>query len=75
MESDLQQNPLKFGDFPVKQKEFDRYLGQILHGGGLDRCAEATVQERTGRIKGATREIKNIIEEFQMQTIGGLMAA
>ena len=37
--------------------------------------AEATIQERTGRIKGATREIKQIIEDFRMQSIGGLMAA
>ena len=66
MERDLKTNPVMFGQFPVKQREADRYLGQMLHGGGLDRCAEATVQERMGRIKGATREIKNIIEEFQM---------
>ena len=49
--------------------------GQILHGEGLDRSAETTVQERMGRIKGATMEIKTIIEEFQMQAIGGMMAA
>ena len=59
----------------MKQKECDRYLGQMLHGGGLDKSAEATVQERAGRIKGATMEIKTIIEEFQMQAMGGMMAA
>ena len=37
--------------------------------------AEATAQERVGRIKGATIEIKGIIEEFQMQTLGGMMAS
>ena len=37
--------------------------------------AEATVAERSGRIKGATREIKTIMEEYQMQAIGGMMAA
>ena len=64
-----------FGNFPIKHKECERYLGQLLHGGGLDKCAEATAQERVGRIKGATMEIKGIIEEFQMQTLGGMMAA
>ena len=64
-----------FGEFKLKQKESDRYLGQVLHGGGLDQSAEATVQERTGRIRGATMEIKSIIEEFQMQVMGGMMAA
>ena len=72
---DLQSNPIMFGQFPVKQRESDRYLGQMLHSGGLDMCAVATVQERVGRIKGATMEIKGIIEEFQMQVMGGMMAA
>ena len=75
MESDLQRNPITFGSFAVKQKECDRYLGQMLHGGGLDKSAEATVQERMGRIKGAALEIRNIIEEFPMQAIAGMMAA
>ena len=72
---DLETNVLRFGDFQVKQKVSDKYLGQVLHEGGLDQCAEATVQERVGRIRGATMEIKGIIEEFQMQAIGGMMAA
>ena len=74
-ETDLKRNPLKLGDFMVKQRLHDRYLGQVLHGGGLDRSAEATVEERMGRIKGATMEVKGIIEDFQMQSIGGMMAA
>ena len=49
--------------------------GQVLHGGALEDSAEATVLERAGRIKGATMEIKSIIEEFSMQAMGGLMAA
>ena len=57
VEQDLVRNPLVFGHFPVKQHVADRYLGQVLHGGGLDQSAKATVQERAGRIKGATMEI------------------
>ena len=64
-----------FRSFPVKQRAYNSYLGQILHGGGLDCSAEVTVQERKGRIKGATMEVKSIIEDFQMQSIGGIMAA
>ena len=75
VERDLHRNPIMFGNFPVKQRVYDRYLGQILHGGGLDCSAEVTVQERMGRIKGATMEVKSIIEDFQMQSIGGMMAA
>ena len=75
MEQELVLNPLKFGNFLVKQRASDRYLGQVLHEGGLEKCAEATVSERAGRIRGATMEIKSIIEDFQMQAMGGMMAA
>jgi hypothetical protein len=72
---DLERNSLMFGEFKMKQRESDKYLGQVLHEGGLDKSAEATVLERLGRIRGATMEIKSIIEEFPMQAIGGMMAA
>ena len=35
----------------------------------------ATAQERAGQIRGATMEISSIMEEFQMQAMGGLMSA
>ena len=34
-----------------------------------------TVEDRKARIKGAAMEIKSLIEDFQMQAMGGLMAA
>ena len=71
----IKENPLMFGDFVLKEKVFDKYLGQILHGGGLESSALATAKERAGKIKGATMEIRSVIEEFQMQAIGGMMAA
>ena len=64
-----------FDKFTVKQKVSDKYLGQVLHSGGVEASAEATVMERSGRIKGATMEIKSIVEEYEMQAMGGLMAA
>ena len=33
---DLDKRELMFGTFPVKRRECERYLGQMLHGGGLD---------------------------------------
>ena len=33
------------------------------------------MEDRRGKIKGATMEIKSIIEDFQMQAMGGLMVA
>jgi hypothetical protein len=75
MNKQLDSNPLHLGDFPVKQKEYDRYLGQILHSGGVRASAEATIKDRESKTKGAIFEVKSIIDDFQMQAIGGMMAA
>ena len=72
--NDIKNEPLKFGSFVVKELECDKYLGQMLHTGGLERSALAKAQDRAGRIKGATMEIKSIIEDFKMQSMGGMMA-
>ena len=70
-QKELEGNPLMFDKFPVKQKVSDKYLGQVLHSGGVEASAEATVLERSGRIKGATIEIKSIVEEYEMQVMEG----
>ena len=72
---ELEVSPLWCGSFKLNQKESDKYLGQIIHEDGLGRSALATVEERRGKIKGATMEIKSLIEDFQMQAMGGLMTA
>ena len=59
----------------MKKRESDRYLGQVLHEGGLERSAEATAHGRASLIRGATMEINSIVEDFQMQAMGGMMAA
>ena len=68
-------NPLSLGDFPVKRKENDRYLGQILHTDGVRASCAATISDREGKIKGAIFEVQSIVEDFKMQAIGGMMAA
>ena len=50
VEQDLVGNPLLFDHFNVKQRTSDRYLGHVLHEGGLEKSAEATVRERAGRV-------------------------
>ena len=72
---ELKDSPLVFGSFSMKEKESEKYLGQIIHSGGMEKSSLATVQERIGRIKGATLKIKSIIEEFMMQALGSLMSA
>ena len=71
----LEHCELSLGNFPVKRKHSDRYLGQILHSDGVRASVEATIQERGGKIKGAIFEVKSIIDDFQMQAVGGMIAA
>ena len=52
----------------------DKYLGQTFQS-DLATSALATVKDRQGKIKGATIEIRSIIEDYQMQAMGGLTAA
>ena len=75
MNEELKSRPLKLGTFVVKQKQCDRYLGQMLHSGGVKASVEATIAGREGRIKGAIFEVQSIIEQFEMQAMGGMMAA
>ena len=71
----LENCELSLGNFSVKRKEFDRYLGQILHTDGVRASVEATIAEREGKLKGTVFEVKSIIEDFKMQALGGMMAA
>ena len=43
--------------FNLKENEKDKYLGQLIES-NLAATALATVQERSGKIKGAAIEIK-----------------
>ena len=71
----LEQCELSLGDFTVKRKQSDKYLGQILHTDGVRSSVEATIADREGKLKGAIFEVKSIVEDFQMQAVGGMMAA
>ena len=72
--SEMKDNQICLNNFALKSKLSDKYLGQIFES-DLSSSALATVRSREGKIKGAAIEIKSIIEDYQMQAMGGLMAA
>ena len=47
----------------------------ILHEDGIEASIRATVEERAGKIRGATFEVSALIEDFRMAALGGLMGA
>ena len=66
---------LKFGNFNMKRKTENKYLGHILHEDGLASSVSAKVKDRTGRFKGAIFEVRSIIEDFSLQTLGSMEIA
>ena len=63
---------LKIYDQDILVKEKDDYLGDVLHEGGLAKCVEATVAKRFGRIFSNIIEISSILEDYRVETVGGL---
>ena len=49
----IKRSPIMCGDFEVKEKDKDKYLGDILHQGGLSCSVMATVKDRSGKVKAA----------------------
>ena len=65
---------LSIGHQMIKAKEKDKYLGDILHEGGLGKSVEATISDRYGKTFAAIIEIGSVINYFRIDAIGGLKA-
>ena len=65
---------LSIGHQMIKAKEKDKYLGDILHEGGLGKSVEATIIDRYGKTFAAIIEIGSVINDFRIDAIGGLKA-
>ena len=74
MRKELEENPIFLNNFSLRPKLSDNYLGQIFET-DLSTSALSTVRQRECKIKGACIETKYIIEDYQMQAMGGLVAA
>ena len=42
---------------------------------GLSASVEATIKDRTSKIKGSIYELRTVVEDFRMQAVGGMEAA
>ena len=57
----------------VKEKQSDKYLGEIFHTDGLSRSALETIRARQGKIKAVSYEIRAIIEDYRSEVVGGAL--
>ena len=65
---------LSIGNETVVAKEKDDYLGDCLHEAGLSKSVKITVDKRYGRVFSAMLEISAILEDYRIDSIGGLSA-
>ena len=55
----------------MKEKDCEKYLGDMIDGGCLTKCIESTIAERHGRIYGSVPEIKIILEDYRSSQVWG----
>ena len=75
VKEELDNLPLMFGDFEMKEKESDVYLGDVLHSGGLAASVKATINRRIPLVKGMMYEAAAILTDFRIQAVGGMAGA
>ena len=52
-----------------------KYLGMILHKVRVESSIRATIDDKSGKIRGASLKVRSLIEDFRMVALGGLMGA
>ena len=66
------QKSLTIDGSEVKVKSEDKYLGDYLHTGGLAKSVEVTVNKRYGVCLNEVLELKSVLDDFRMQSLGGI---
>ena len=72
---EIVKNPLLCGSFETKEKEEEKWLGQIISSAGLSDCVERTVTARSGKIKAACLEIAQVVNDWRAEVVGGMETA
>ena len=67
-------NPLSIKGELIKQKNKEKYLGDIISSLGVSDSVHMTIKDRKGRILASIYELGSVIEDFRMQVAGGLQS-
>jgi hypothetical protein len=74
MKARLNDQPLTLCNFPMKNVESEKYLGDQISAGGLAESVQLTVDLRAGKVTVNVYEIKAILEDCRIHCLGGIMA-
>ena len=72
---EIAEEPLICGSFETKEKQEDKWLGQIISAKGLADSVARTVASREGKIKGACLEISIVVNDWRSRAVGGMETA
>jgi hypothetical protein len=72
---DIERNPVMLGNITMKEKEQEKYLGDILSSHGLSESVKATIKKRESKIRGAVYELRALTEDYRMQAVAGCQSA
>ena len=70
----LSSSPLSVKGQIIKQKNKEKYLGEIISSFGVADSVKMTIDDRKGRTISSIFELSSIIEDIRMQSAGGLMS-
>ena len=73
IEDEIAKNPLMYKTHHIKEKNKEKWLGDIKHKDGLSASIEATITERSGRIKIGIFESVALLEDTRFQILGGIL--
>ena len=71
---ELEARPLLCGEFETKMVQYDKWLGDYFHTGGLGESCLETIRQREGKVKGAALEISVIVDDWRAQVVGGFQS-
>ena len=72
---ELRRSPLLCGSVETKEKQEDKWLGQMISSAGLADSVAKTVAEKESKIRGACLEIGIIINDWRARDLGGMETA
>ena len=59
----------------MKEKEYHKYLGQIISAGGLADSVKMTIESRLVKISNASKEIIKVVNDWRSRCVGGMETA
>ena len=72
--NELLKHPLELCGKQMKERESDKYLGDILSCKGLSHSAHLTIMDRYSRVFASILETRAIVQDCRSQVVGGITA-